>query len=135
MATPSLPESARKGVLRSGLDEMTSARDPGLTRQSSSYSSNVQVRFSRCPSARASSTTILGVSSCWYKNTHFRPAQTWNGVAALGFVFGGRDQYSVRFGYRHMEIQVDDTVEGVRVQTDLTMSGPIVGFTFKWGGS
>ena len=57
---------------------------------------------------------------------------TWNASAVLGYHFGQNDRFNILVGYRHMEIELKDTVDSTRVDTDLTMSGPEVGFGFRF---
>lgn len=57
---------------------------------------------------------------------------TWNGLLGLGYTFGSRDQFSVLFGYRHMEVEVESERPEGRVESELTMSGPIAGFQFAF---
>lgn len=56
----------------------------------------------------------------------------WNTSALLGYHVGKQRQNIILFGYRHMEIELEDSSSGLLVQTDLTMSGPIVGFAFRF---
>jgi hypothetical protein len=56
----------------------------------------------------------------------------WSAAALLGYDFGQRDQYAVRFGYRAMEFQFEEDTRGARVETDLTWSGGLIGFTFRF---
>ncbi len=55
---------------------------------------------------------------------------SWNAFLVAGYHFGSRDQYAVRVGYRHMEIELGDEDRAARVETDIVLSGPLVGFTF-----
>jgi hypothetical protein len=54
---------------------------------------------------------------------------TWNAVALAGVRFGKTDRYSLRFGWREMESEIEgETDRGVDLDTDLHLSGPILGF-------
>jgi hypothetical protein len=57
---------------------------------------------------------------------------TWNTSALLGYRVGKRRQNVILFGYRHMEIEFKDSSSSVTVQTDMTMSGPLAGFAFRF---
>jgi hypothetical protein len=58
--------------------------------------------------------------------------QTWNLLGTAGVRFGKTDKYSLAFGWRHMDIEMeDDDSSGVEIGTDLTLSGPVVGFIFR----
>ena len=57
---------------------------------------------------------------------------TWNASALFGYHFGQNDRFNILIGYRHMEIELKDTVDSTRVEIDLTMSGPQVGFGFRF---
>jgi len=59
-----------------------------------------------------------------------QPGPCAAGVA--GYDFGQRDQYAVRFGYRVLEFQFEEDARRAKVETDLTMSGPVLGFTFRF---
>jgi hypothetical protein len=50
----------------------------------------------------------------------------WNALAGMGWRFGGDLDNTVLFGWRHMEIEVED---GGR-KTDVTFDGPIAGVRF-----
>jgi len=57
----------------------------------------------------------------------------WNVQGLFGYHFGARDQYAVRFGYRHMdfELKSDDGL-GNKIAIDMDWSGPVVGFSFTF---
>ena len=56
----------------------------------------------------------------------------WNASAYLDFHFGQRDQFGIIFGYRHLDVEYEDTVDGTKVTVDMTMSGPAAGFAFRF---
>ncbi len=51
---------------------------------------------------------------------------SWNATALLGWRFGADLDNAVLFGWRHMELEIEN--EGI--ETDLTMDGPIAGVLF-----
>jgi len=53
---------------------------------------------------------------------------SWNALAVVGWRFGGDLNKAALFGWRHMELEVED---GGR-ETDLTMDGPIAGVLFSF---
>ena len=53
---------------------------------------------------------------------------SWNALATVGWRFGGDLDKAVLFGWRHMELEVE---EGGR-ETDVTMDGPIAGVNFRF---
>lgn len=55
---------------------------------------------------------------------------TWSAQAVLGYYFGAQDQYAARFGYRHMELDFKADARLADIETQLTLSGPLVGFSF-----
>jgi hypothetical protein len=58
---------------------------------------------------------------------------TWNAVGTVGVRFGQTDRYSLRVGWRHTEIELDQESDGgVDLETDLTLSGPAIAFMFKF---
>jgi len=56
---------------------------------------------------------------------------TWNAIGTMGVQLGDSGKYSVRFGYRQMEMNFENDGD-VKIDTDITMSGPIAGFVFHW---
>ncbi len=56
----------------------------------------------------------------------------WNGVTAFGFKCDQKGKYRVVGGYRYFKVELDDEHDGVDVDSDVTMKGPFVGFTFKF---
>ncbi len=57
---------------------------------------------------------------------------TWSAAGVFGYDFGQRDQYAIRFGYRFLEFQFEEDARNAKVESDITMSGPLVGFTFRF---
>lgn len=53
---------------------------------------------------------------------------SWNALAVVGWRFGGDLDKAALFGWRHMELEVE---EGGR-ETDITMDGPIAGVLFRF---
>ena len=57
---------------------------------------------------------------------------TWNVSALLGYQIGKQRQNTLLIGYRHMEIDFDNSSHGADVGTVLTMSGPITGIAIRF---
>jgi len=57
---------------------------------------------------------------------------TWNVSGLFAFHFGKDNRYNALMGYRHMEIEVEETSGAITVKTEVTMSGPIAGFAFRF---
>jgi len=57
---------------------------------------------------------------------------TYNLLGAVGYTFGDTGLFSLDFGYRYMSIKLKNDVSGARVESDLAINGPIVGFIFKF---
>jgi len=57
---------------------------------------------------------------------------TWNAVGTVGVRFGDTGKYSLRFGYRQMEMDFENDDSGAKIETDITFSGAIAGFVIKW---
>jgi len=57
---------------------------------------------------------------------------TLNGQALFNYQFGQSGKYGLHFGYRYMDMEIKESVEGVEIETELTYSGPVLGFMFKW---
>ena len=49
----------------------------------------------------------------------------------IGYTFG-QGLFTLNGGYRYMDISLESTVEGAEAKTDITLSGPIVGFIFSF---
>jgi len=57
---------------------------------------------------------------------------TWNAVGTVGVRFGETDRYNLRFGWREMEAEIEaESDRGIDLETDLALSGPIIGFVIK----
>jgi hypothetical protein len=57
---------------------------------------------------------------------------TLNGQAFFKYQIGQTGKYGLLFGYRYMGMEIKETIQGVVVETDLILSGPVFGFMFKW---
>ena len=58
---------------------------------------------------------------------------TWNGVASFGFSFDKAGKYTLQAGYRYMHIELGQTTDrGTDITNTITLSGPIVGFAFRF---
>jgi hypothetical protein len=57
---------------------------------------------------------------------------TFNIFGAVGYTFGQSGLYSIDFGYRHMTIKLKDSQDGTNTETDITLSGPLLGFVFTF---
>jgi hypothetical protein len=58
---------------------------------------------------------------------------TLNLLAVAHYGFGKTGKYGLLFGWRAMDIEIEATTMGVGVDTDLTMSGPVVAFVIRFG--
>jgi hypothetical protein len=56
---------------------------------------------------------------------------TINGLAAVGYAFG-QGLFSLDLGYRYMNIELKNEDAGDTVETEITMSGPVLGFIFTF---
>ena len=56
---------------------------------------------------------------------------TINGLAAVGYAFG-QGLFSLDLGYRYMNIELKSGDTGDTVETEITMSGPVLGFIFTF---
>ena len=57
---------------------------------------------------------------------------TWNALALAAYGFGATGRNTLLFGYRHLEIELEGSDSAADVETELTMSGPIAGFAFRF---
>jgi len=57
---------------------------------------------------------------------------TLNGQAFFKYQLGQSGRYGLLLGYRYMGMEIEERVEGIDIETDLTFSGPVFGFMFKW---
>lgn len=60
------------------------------------------------------------------------PDLAWNAQALVGYHDVKHEQHAVLFGYRHIEVEFQDSRSSANVEADLTMSGPIAGFAFRY---
>ena len=57
---------------------------------------------------------------------------TLNAMAAVGYAFGKTGLFSLDIGYRYLSIELKTESNGSDVETDMAMSGPLVGFIFSF---
>ena len=57
---------------------------------------------------------------------------TFNILGAIGYTFGKTGLFSLDVGYRYMTIKLKNEQNGMRTETDITMSGPLIGFIFNF---
>lgn len=57
---------------------------------------------------------------------------TFNILGAVGYTFGQTGLFSLDLGYRYMTIKLKNDQNGTRTETDITMSGPLLGFIFNF---
>ncbi len=57
---------------------------------------------------------------------------SWNVQGVLGWMFGARDQFGLLVGYRHMEMELESSLDGLDVEVTQTMTGPMAGFMFRF---
>ena len=57
---------------------------------------------------------------------------TVNALASIGYTFGKTDLFSIDLGYRYLSIELKNESNGSSYGSDLTMSGPIIGFIFTF---
>jgi len=57
---------------------------------------------------------------------------TLNIFGTVGYTFDQTGLFSVDFGYRHMAIKLKDSQDGTNTETDITLSGPLLGFIFTF---
>lgn len=58
--------------------------------------------------------------------------RAWNALALLGYKLGKKKQKTILFGYRYLEMEFKESGSGLTVETDMVMSGPIVGFVSRF---
>ena len=66
------------------------------------------------------------------QGNHIIADLTLNGQAFFKYQIGQSGRYGLLLGYRYMNLEIKERVEGVDIETDLTYSGPVFGFMFKW---
>jgi hypothetical protein len=54
---------------------------------------------------------------------------TWNASTTLSYAFGKKQQYAVTAGYRRMDV---DFKEENSVESEMSLSGPVIGFRFSF---
>jgi hypothetical protein len=58
---------------------------------------------------------------------------TWNAVGTFGVQVGKSGKHSVRFGYRHLHSKIEqEGRNGSELETEITFSGPLIAYVFKW---
>jgi hypothetical protein len=58
---------------------------------------------------------------------------TYNGLATVGYTFGESDLFTLTLGYRYMSIEMDGMSQrGRPTDADIVLSGPVLGFVFKF---
>jgi hypothetical protein len=57
---------------------------------------------------------------------------SWSALASVGYQFGKAKDKTVMFGYRHMEIDIEDDQGAATVANDMTISGPVVAINFAF---
>ena len=57
---------------------------------------------------------------------------TFNALGAVGYTFGQTGLFSLDLGYRYMTIKLENNLDGTLIKTDITMSGPVLGFVFNF---
>ena len=57
---------------------------------------------------------------------------TFNALATVGYTFGKTDLFSIDLGYRYLNIELKSESIGSVYESDVTMSGPVVGFIFSF---
>jgi hypothetical protein len=58
---------------------------------------------------------------------------TYNGLASVGYTFGASGLFSMTLGYRYMLIELNGTTQrGSPSSLDTSLSGPLLGFIFKF---
>jgi hypothetical protein len=55
---------------------------------------------------------------------------TWNLLASVGYRFN--QHFALNLGYRHLAIEFEDNVSGGVETTDIELSGPVLGFLFRF---
>ena len=57
---------------------------------------------------------------------------TFNIFGAVGYTFGQTGLFSLDFGYRYLTIKLKNSQDGTSTDTDITLSGPLFGFIFRF---
>jgi hypothetical protein len=58
--------------------------------------------------------------------------QAVNAAAYIGYLFGRDHRFAVLGGYRYLDLEMKDEGDLVETKTEMTMSGPALGFAFRW---
>lgn len=59
---------------------------------------------------------------------------TANGVLGVAYNWGNAQKYGLILAYQYMGIELEEKTGDGLIETDLTMSGPKLGFRITWGG-
>lgn len=57
---------------------------------------------------------------------------TTNALASIGYTFGQTGLFSMELGYRYLNLELKNNSGGTLTETDLTMSGPLLGLVFRF---
>jgi len=57
---------------------------------------------------------------------------TINALAAVGYTFGQTGLFSLELGYRYFDLELKKDADGSLLESDLTMSGPMLGLVFRF---
>ena len=57
---------------------------------------------------------------------------TFNIFGTVGYSFGQTGLFSLDLGYRYMTIKLKDSQDGTSTETDIILSGPLLGFVFTF---
>jgi len=57
---------------------------------------------------------------------------TFNIFGAVGYTFGQTGLFSLDLGYRYMTIKLKNNEDGTSTETNITLSGPLLGFIFTF---
>ena len=57
---------------------------------------------------------------------------TFNILGSVGYSFGQTGLFSLDLGYRYMTIKLENNEDGTSTETDITLSGPLLGFIFTF---
>jgi len=55
-----------------------------------------------------------------------------NAHALIAYTFGQTGLFTLTGGYRYLTIELEDDADSLKSQTDLAMSGPLIGFVFNF---
>jgi hypothetical protein len=55
-----------------------------------------------------------------------------NALASIGYTFGKTDLFSIDVGYRYWSVEFKDESNGSITESEITMSGPLIGFIFTF---